>query len=255
MVLWWQSWPIVGRRWLGRRIAAHRPRERCKLNPTVEVPYTKPVGAIIRIILVDDHQLFRAGLRSLLAVEPAFEVVAEAGDAREACTQIAAVDHDLVVVDVTLPGSNGIALIRELERREKRRPVLVLTMHQHADFVIDAFAAGANGYALKLQSEAEIFEAIRTTAGGGRYVAPVLAEMVRGSEQSPQRSLLGSLSAREREIFDLLVRGYTNAEVAKQLFISIKTVETHRTRILRKLDVHNIGDLVRLAARHGLIAA
>jgi DNA-binding NarL/FixJ family response regulator len=213
------------------------------------------VGAHIRIVLVDDHQLFRAGLRSLLAVEPTFEVVAEAGDAREACQRVETVEHDLVIVDVTLPGSNGIALIRELKRRQKRRPILVLTMHQHADFVVDAFAAGANGYALKLQSEAEIFEAIRVAAGGGRYVAPAVAALVRGSDVVPQRSLLSSLSAREREIFDLLVRGYTNAEVAKQLFISVKTVETHRTRILRKLDVHNIGDLVRLAARHGLIAA
>jgi DNA-binding NarL/FixJ family response regulator len=213
------------------------------------------VGAI-RIVLVDDHQLFRAGLRALLTVEPAFEVVAEAGDAREACACVEAVDHDLVIVDVTLPGSNGIALIRELKRRQKRRPVLVLTMHQHADYVVDAFAAGANGYALKLQSEAEIFEAIRTVGGGGTYAAPAIAQLARGAAAQPAHgSVLSSLSAREREIFDLLVRGYTNAEVAKQLFISVKTVETHRTRILRKLDVHNIGDLVRLAARHGLIAA
>jgi DNA-binding NarL/FixJ family response regulator len=212
------------------------------------------MGAI-RIILVDDHQLFRAGLRALLTVEPAFEVVAEAGDAREAVTCVETVPHDLVIVDVTLPGSNGIALIRELKRRQKRLPVLVLTMHQHADYVVDAFAAGANGYALKLQSEAEIFEAIRTVGSGGTYAAPAIAQLVRGSATPAHGSVLASLSAREREIFDLLVRGYTNAEVAKQLFISVKTVETHRTRILRKLDVHNIGDLVRLAARHGLIAA
>jgi DNA-binding NarL/FixJ family response regulator len=207
------------------------------------------------LVLVDDHQLFRAGLRALLAADPSFAIVAEAADARDACAQLEAVEHDLVIVDVTLPGSNGIALIRELKRRHKRRPVLVLTMHEHVDFVVDAFAAGANGYALKNQSESELFEAIRVTAAGGRYVAPALTEQVRVAEASPQRSLLGTLSAREREIFDLLVRGSTNADVAKELFISVKTVETHRTRILRKLDVHNIGDLVRLAARHGLIAA
>jgi DNA-binding NarL/FixJ family response regulator len=225
--------------------------------PIARVPsaaYTESMGATTRVVLVDDHQLFRAGLRALLAVEPAVSIVAEAGDSREACTQVDAVDHDLIIIDVTLPGSNGIALIRELKRRHKRRPVLVLTMHEHADFVVDAFAAGANGYALKNQSEAELFEAIRVTAAGGRYVAPSVAELVRSADGSPQRSLLSSLSAREREIFDLLVRGSTNADVAKELFISVKTVETHRTRILRKLDVHNIGDLVRLAARHGLIA-
>ena len=212
------------------------------------------MGDNIRIVLVDDHQLFRAGLRSLLAAEPAFSVVAEAGDAREAYLQIEAVEHDLVVVDVTLPGSNGIALIRELKRRLQRRPVLVLTMHQHADFVADAFAAGANGYALKLQSESEIFEAIRVTAGGGRYVAPALVDLVRSSEASPQRSVLGHLSAREREIFDLVVRGYSNAAISEELSISVKTVETHRANINRKLAVHSSTQLLRFAALRGLVS-
>lgn len=209
-----------------------------------------------RLILVDDHALFRAGLRSLLAGYPELEVVAEAGDAREAVECCEGNEHDLVVVDVTLPGSNGVALIRELKRRRQRGPVLVLTMHQHPDIAIDAFAAGASGYALKLQTEPELIEAIRVTAAGGRYAAPPIAALLEGASQEQSTGgVLATLSAREREIFDLLVRGLTNSEVARQLFISIKTVETHRTRILRKLDVHNIGELVRLAARHGLIAA
>lgn len=212
--------------------------------------------SVTRLILVDDHQLFRAGLRALLAAYPDFDVVGEAGDAREAVERCEQLEHDLVVVDVTLPGSNGIALIRELRRRQHRHPVLVLTMHQHADIVADAFAAGAAGYALKLQSEPELVEAIRVTAAGGRYAAPAVASVIQAlPPDGPSGGVLASLSAREREIFDLLVRGLTNADVARQLFISIKTVETHRTRILRKLDVHNIGELVRLAARHGLIAA
>jgi DNA-binding NarL/FixJ family response regulator len=210
----------------------------------------------MRLILVDDHQLFRAGLRALLAAHADLEVVAEAGDAREAVERCEQIEHDLLVADVTLPGSNGVALIRELRRRRQRRPVLVLTMHQHADIASDAVAAGAAGDALKLQSESELVEAIRVTAGGGRYVAPQMAGVLESLNGSGSAGgVLGTLSAREREIFDLLVRGLTNADVARQLFISVKTVETHRTRILHKLDVHNIGELVRLAARHGLIAA
>lgn len=209
-----------------------------------------------RLILVDDHQLFRDGLRALLTRHRDLDVVAEAGDAREALERCERVEHDVALVDVTLPGPNGIALVRELRRRGHRRPVLVLTMYDQADIVIDAFSAGANGYALKAQSEAELLEAVRVTAAGGRYAAPQVAAALQAvPDGASPGGVLAALSPREREVFDLLVRGLSNAEISRQLFISVKTVETHRTRILHKLDVHSIGALVRLAARHGLIAA
>jgi DNA-binding NarL/FixJ family response regulator len=160
-----------------------------------------------------------------------------------------------VLVDVSLPGSNGVALVRELKRSDRRRRVVVLTMHQHPDMVCDAFAAGADGYALKHQSREELLAAIFAVAAGDRYVAPAVAEALpTGVDQARPRGALAALSAREREVFDLLVRGLGNGDVGKQLCISVKTVETHRARIMRKLDVHNIGDLIRLAARQGVLA-
>lgn len=210
----------------------------------------------VKILLIDDHQLFRAGLRAIFAQHEELEIVGEAADDRSALAMADAIDHDLVVLDITLPGSNGIAVLRELRRRRRSRPVLVLTMHTHADLVLDAFAAGATGYACKVQSVDELLVAMRACAAGQKYAAPQIAALVDSAARPTlPEGVLAMLSAREREIFDLLVRGHTNAQVAKQLYISIKTVETHRSRIMRKLDVHNIGEMIRLAARHGLLAA
>jgi DNA-binding NarL/FixJ family response regulator len=211
---------------------------------------------MIRVILVDDHELFREGLRALLANRDDLTVVAAANDAREALQ--AAADHpcDIVVVDVTLPGSGGVALVRDLKRDDPRRPVLMLSSYQHADIVVDALDAGAEGYAVKTQSPQQLIEAIRAVAGGERYLAPALRHLVRrDSGRSGRTGLLSMLSVREREVFDLLVRGQANAEIAKILFISVKTVETHRTHVMKKLDVHSMADLIRLAARHGHLAA
>jgi two-component system response regulator NreC len=209
----------------------------------------------IRIVIVDDHRLFRDGLRAILGAYPDLELVGEAADAREAEQLLETVGYDLVIVDVTLPGSNGVALMRELKRKHDKHPILVLTMHQSADIVADAFAAGATGYALKLQSEAELVEAVRSAAAGRRYLAPQIPPEAIDDRSVRGGGVLALLSSREREIFDLIVRGSSNADIAKQLFISIKTVETHRTRILKKLGMHSVGELVRLAARHGLLPA
>jgi two-component system response regulator NreC len=215
----------------------------------------------IRLILVDDHQLFRDGLRAILGTYSDIQVVGEASDARSALDLVDTVPFDLSILDITLPGPNGLALLRELKRRNVTQPALILSMHQQADMVADAFAAGAVGYALKHQSEVELVEAVRAAAHRIIYLAPQLSRDLlpgAGASLPPDASLhgvLALLSSREREIFDLIVRGYTNADIAKQLFISIKTVETHRTRIMRKLDVHSVGELIRLAARHGFLAA
>lgn len=213
---------------------------------------------IIRLLLVDDHRLFRDGLRAIFAAHNDLAVVGEASDYRTALEVLEHTECDLAVIDITLPGSNGIALLREMRRRRMRPAALVLTMHQQGDMVSDAFAAGAVGYALKHQSESELLEAIRTAARRERYLAPQLSPQLLpgGDGHAPQTAgVLNLLSSREREIFDLIVRGHSNADIAGQLFISVKTVETHRTRIMRKLDVHNVGELIRLAARHGFLAA
>lgn len=213
-----------------------------------------------RILLVDDHQLFLEGLRALLSNESDLRIVGQAGDARHALELARQVEHDLMIVDITLPGVNGLALLRDLKRMDHREPVLVLTMHGQSDMVKEALESGAAGYALKRQGVGELVDAVRTTAHGRRYLAPELDGSTGSGNghalsASWEAGPLAVLSTREREVFDLLLRGHTNADMANLLFISIKTVETHRCRIFRKLAVHNIGDLLRLAARHGMLPA
>lgn len=212
----------------------------------------------LKVALVDDHQLFREGLRAILAMQPDMNVVAEAGDAREAYGVIDTTQPDVVVLDVSLPGVNGIAAAREITRRDPRRKILVLSMHVGEDYVAQALSAGATGYALKEQSTSEVIEAIRAVARGQAYLCPRISRFVvedylrlrRG--ESSSSGPLDALSSREKEVFDLLVRGFSNDGVAGQLCISVKTVETHRAHILKKLHVHSIAELVRFAARHGL---
>jgi DNA-binding NarL/FixJ family response regulator len=216
-------------------------------------------GISLKVALVDDHQLFREGLRAVLANQPDLTVVGEASDAREAYTVVDTTQPDVVVLDVALPGVNGIAAARELTRREPRRKILVLSMHVGEDYVARALSAGATGYALKEQSAGELVEAIRAVARGQAYLSPRISRFVvedylrlrrgEGGTAGP----LGALSAREKEVFDLLVRGFSNDGIAGQLCISVKTVETHRAHILRKLRVHSIAELIRFAARHGLV--
>ena len=211
---------------------------------------------MIRVILVDDHELFREGLRALLSQDPEISIVAAAADAREAKPLVAEHPGSVVIVDVTLPGAGGVSFVRDLKREEPGRPVLMLSMHQHSDVVADALDSGADGYALKSESAAELLEAIRRVARGEQYLAPGLSlPPGDGAHRTTPSGLLRTLSKREREIFACLVRGDDNRAIAQQLFISVKTVETHRMRIMKKLDVHSMADMVRLAARHGHLAA
>lgn len=205
----------------------------------------------LRIALIDDHVLFRQGLSAIIGMQPDMTVVAEGGDAREVYPTLEEAPPDVAIVDVTLRGSSGITATREILRRCRDTRVLVLTMHTSQDFAAQAFAAGAAGYALKDQDAAQVLEAIRAVASGQRYLAPTLPPSVLASQRGA--GPLGQLSPREREVFDLIVQSRSNREIATYLCISIKTVETHRSSINRKLDAHSTADLVRIAARNGLI--
>jgi DNA-binding NarL/FixJ family response regulator len=211
----------------------------------------------LRIALVDDHVLFRDGLRTLVSAEDDLLVVAEASDARSAFPLLEETTPDVLVVDVTLSGSSGIALTREVLRCLPTCKVLVLTMHASEEYVIQAFAAGATGYALKSQPAAEVLEAIRAVGRGESYLAPTLPrpgpDDAGGKPRDDGGTRLDELSPREREIFDLLVRSHSNREIAKHLYISVKTVETHRASINRKLGVHSTAELIRFAALRGLV--
>jgi RNA polymerase sigma factor (sigma-70 family) len=205
-----------------------------------------------RIALVDDHPLFRQGLAVALGREPGFEVVGEAGDAAGALALARQVELDIAVVDVLLPAMSGISLASEIFEVQPRCRVLGLSVIDDPGLIADMLRARACGYALKTQPIAEIVDAIRQVLGGLRYLPPgvsrdaVEAELGRTTLDPLQR-----LTRREREVFELLIRGYTNDEIAVQLFISRRTVETHRQRIIKKLSAHSILQMQRIAARHG----
>jgi len=205
----------------------------------------------VRIALLDDHVLFREGLRALILAQPDLAIVAEGSEARELYALLDAAAPQVAVVDVSLPGSSGISATQEIVRRWPECRVLVLTMHAAPDHAVRAFAAGATGYALKEQSASEVLGAIRDVAAGRRYLAPSIPPTV--LDGTGARTLLDELTGREREVFDLIVGARSNRDIAAYLGISVKTVETHRAAINRKLGAHSSADLVRLAARLSLI--
>ena len=206
------------------------------------------------VALIDDHPVYREGLRAVLASQNDMRVVAEAADAQEGYAAVEAARPDLVLIDVALPGPDGISAARELIRRDPARRLLMVSMRVEEHVVADAMAAGALGYAGKDQPVLELLHAVRTVAEGRTYLPPRFSQQqIEARLRRGRNGPLGILSAREREVFDLLVQGLTNEEVSGQLGISRRTVETHRGRILRKLRVHSAVELIRLAAKHGLL--
>jgi DNA-binding NarL/FixJ family response regulator len=211
----------------------------------------------LSVVLVDDHSLFRAALTLWLARNEV-TVVGEAADATAAYPIVERTRPDVVIVDLHLPGSDGITVIRELVRRCKEQRVLLLTMRADERFAALALKAGAHGYALKADDPEELCRALNAVAAGERYVAPSLstetARLLALPNGAFESNLVGDLSRREREVFDLLARGFEARNVATQLCISVKTVDTHRTRILRKIGVHSTSALILFAVRHGLLS-
>jgi two-component system response regulator NreC len=207
---------------------------------------------VIRIVVVDDHAVVRSGLRMLLAAEDDLEVVGEAGDARNAIFEVRAQKPDVVLLDVVMPGESGIEVLPKLLHEAPDAKVLVLSMQDDPSYVREAFSAGASGYVLKEAVDAEVVDAIHQVAGGGRYVHPVLgARMVAADAAAQAAADADPLSDREREILRLLALGHTNQEIAKQLYISVRTAETHRAHIMRKLRLETRAELVRYAIEHG----
>jgi DNA-binding NarL/FixJ family response regulator len=207
-----------------------------------------------RVLIADDHQLFREGVRGLLP--PAeFVIVAEAADGREAIRLAQRHEPDIAVVDVSMPGLNGVDATREVLRASPRTKVIVLTMHREHPYVIEALRAGARGYVLKSQATAEFLGALRDVARGDVYVPQEYWSVIVESNQPGKDPLLDPLSAREREVLQLISEGLTTKAVAATLHISFKTAESHRTRIMAKLDIHETASLVRYAIRRRLIEA
>ncbi len=205
------------------------------------------------VLLVDDHPLFRLGVATLLEREQDFQVVGHAATVAEALELDATLRPDLVVMDVLLNDESGIDLARRL-RAMRDVHILGLSVLDEPVRIVEMIRAGASGYALKIQTFEEILEAMRSALAGQRYLAPAIREQVEEIAAEDRKLPLERLTAREREIFELLVEGYSNAQIGEQLAIAPRTVDTHRQRILKKLGAHSIADLVRFAARWGALS-
>ena len=209
-----------------------------------------------RLLLMDDHPLFRKGLAAALASETDVEVVCTAADGPDVEEIARRIDLDLVTLDMLTPSGYGKSVVAALRAIQPGPKILSLSTALEPGLVAEMFAAGANGYALKSQPIAEVLDAIRAVLAGSQYLAPSIsreavdAEMTNGGPR-----LLERLTAREREVFELLIRGFSNEEVATQLSIARRTAETHRKRIAKKLDAHSIVRMQRVAVRYGALVS
>ena len=207
-----------------------------------------------RVLIVDDHPVVRSGLRMLLEAEDDIEVVGEAGDARTAVFEARAQKPDVILMDVVMPGPSGIEATQSVLKEAPKAKVLVLSMQDDPRYVREAFAAGASGYVLKEAADAEVVDAIREVADGGRYVHPELgARLIQAEADERARAEADPLSDREREVLRLLALGHTNQEIAKELYLSVRTVETHRAHIMQKLRLTTRAELVRHAIEQGFL--
>ena len=211
----------------------------------------------VTIVLADDHPVVRQGLRAVLEAEADFQVVGEAGDGLEAVQMVERLKPDVLVLDLLMPRLNGIAVLQQIGKRFSVTRVVVLSMHRDEAYVLQALHHGAAAYVLKDASGAELVQAVRTASAGGRYLSSPLSERaIEAYAQKAQDTTLDSLetlTSREREVLQLAAEGYSSAEIAERLFISPRTVETHRANLMRKLGLQSQTDLIRYALRRGII--
>ena len=215
------------------------------------------MGAI-RILLADDHTLVRAGIRSLLESLPDVEIVGESEDGREAVALVEKHSPDVAVLDIGMPGLNGIEAARRISATSTRTRIVMLSMHTEPTYVRQALEAGASGYLLKSAAASELPLAIRSVMRGETYLTPRISqEVVRGylrPEEGSAPAPLAGLTGRQREILQLVAEGQSTKEIAHRLNVSIKTVETHRQRLMDRLDIHDVPGLVRFAIRAGIVS-
>lgn len=215
---------------------------------------------MLRLLLVEDHNMVREGLRALLACQPDMEVVGEAASGEQALVMSRGLEPDIVVLDLVLPGIGGLEVLRRLMAEPRHPRVVVLSMYADEAYVLEALRSGASAYVLKQAAGSELVRALRDTAAGGKYLSPPLSERAIAAYYQRSRrwsadDVCGVLTAREREVMCLVATGQTNAETARMLGISRRTVESHRAAVMRKLRLHKYVDLVRLCVSEGLIAA
>ncbi|MFL6591961.1 MAG: response regulator [Luteimonas sp.] len=210
----------------------------------------------MRVLIVDDHTMVRESLVSVLQADGAVQVVAQAADGIEAIEKAMQTRPDVVIVDLSMPRLGGVEVVRRLREALPATRVLVLTMHQEDEYVLQAVRAGASGYLVKDSAASELLAAVRSLHAGRGYFGPQAARTLAEQLQHPERTLddpYGRLTPREREVLHLIAEGLTTKEIARRLDISTKTAENHRGHVLEKLDVRNTAELVRYALRKGLV--
>lgn len=209
---------------------------------------------MIRVLLADDHAIVRAGLRELLTATGDIEVVGEATNGQDVLAAAREGGFDVLVLDMSMPGRSGIELIKLVKAEQPKLRVLVLSMHSEKQYAVRAVKAGASGYLTKETAADELVAAIRRVAGGGAYITPETAErLVLDSSSGAQGALHNRLSDREFEVFRKIVAGRSVTDIANELKLSVKTISTHKARILEKMEISNQADLVRYAVEHGLV--
>lgn len=214
----------------------------------------------IRIVVADDHTLIRQGIVGLLDAQPDMEVVAQAGSGQEAIQAAITAAPDVLLMDISMPGLNGMDATREIKRLAPRVRVLVLTIHDREDYLFQALRAGAAGYILKGADVQELLSAIRAVYRGDVYLYPtvtkkLIADYLRRVDSGQDRESYDGLTDREREVLRLIAQGMTNAEIAASLYLSPHTVQTHREHIMEKLNLHRKAELIKYALRRGLVDA
>ena len=215
--------------------------------------------AKLRILLGDDHTLMRQGLRKILEAHDGWQIIAEAGDGRQAVKDALALQPDIAILDIGMPLLNGIEAARQITRRAPTTRVVIVSMHGDEAYITQALQAGAKGYLLKDSADTDLIGAVEAVAAGKSFFSPAVADVMRDDYV---RHLAGkgivdrfeSLSEREREVFQLIAEGYSNKEIADMLSVSATTIETHRAHVLQKLDMHSTAELVRYAVRRGVVS-
>jgi two-component system response regulator NreC len=210
----------------------------------------------IRVLIADDHTIVRSGVRLLLEAEPDLEVVGEAIEGNEALAKVDSLRPDVVLMDITMPGIDGIEATRQIKTMWPETKILVLTMHRSDDYFFEMIKAGASGYLLKGAETSELTHALRIVAQGEVYIYPSMAnKLVKGylSSLESKDNSESILSPREEEILQLLAEGFSNKEIAEKLVISSSTVHTHRSNLMRKLNFNNRHDLIQYARKQGII--
>ena len=207
----------------------------------------------ITIFIADDHRIMRQGLAQVLALQPDMEVIGMAGDGREALAQVALLKPSIVIMDINMPGMNGIETVRQLLEKAPAARIVMLSMHSTAEHIFHALAAGAAGYILKESASEEIVRGIRQVHAGRKFFDPLAKAILANASLVGRRtSPIDSLSKREREILQLVVEGKSSAEIATTIHLSPKTVDTYRSRLMQKLNIDDVTGLVKFAIQHGL---